>query len=217
MPACYNHLFVGLEEILESHRGWDPGALEVASFLSAKLMAPLFKCETTRLLVEPNRSLTSELLFSEYSQCLTSLEREEVLQRHYFDHRNTVEDVIRKSSKKVLHLSIHTFTPIWNGTTRRVDLGLLFDPARKSEAEFCELYLSKIRQSLAAFCIEFNEPYKGIDDGFTTYLRTMFSDEDYMGIEIEINQKYSGKKEWKMISRSLSDALIKILDTSTLS
>lgn len=217
MPACYNHLFVGLAEILESHRGWDPGALEVASFLSGKLRAPLFKCETTRLLVEPNRSLTSELLFSEYSQRLTSSEREEVLQRHYFDHRNAVEAVISKSSKKVLHLSIHTFTPIWNGTTRRVDLGLLFDPARKSEGEFCEVYRSEIRQRLPSFCIEFNEPYKGIDDGFTTYLRTMFGDEDYIGIEIEINQKYNGKEEWEMISRALSDALIKILDASTLS
>jgi len=212
VPPGFTHLFEGLEEVLNSHRGWDPGALEVAGFLAEKLAAPFFKCEITRLLVEPNRSLTSSFLFSEYAQGLTSAEKEEVLQRYYFQHRNGVEELIRKSLKKILHISIHTFTPVWNETTRQVDVGLLFDPSRRSESEFCNLYYPEIKQRLPSLRVEFNEPYKGIDDGFTTYLRTLFGDVEYLGIEIEINQKYLGSDAWEAISKTLYEALQKCLD-----
>lgn len=120
--------------------------------------------------------------------------------------------LFRNPQKKVLHLSIHTFTPLWNGTMRRVDVGLLFDPARKNESEFCGLFLPELKRRLPSLCIEFNEPYKGTDDGFTTYLRTLFGDDEYLGIEIEINQKYVGKAAWVAISKSLYDALRKFLD-----
>jgi predicted N-formylglutamate amidohydrolase len=43
--------------------------------------------------------------------------------------------MIEASKKPVLHLSIHSFTPIWSGVERKVDIGILFDPDNKSEAE----------------------------------------------------------------------------------
>jgi predicted N-formylglutamate amidohydrolase len=211
VPRGYGHLFEGLEEVLRSHRGWDPGAGDIAEYLAEKLEAPIFKCGITRLLVEPNRSLTSTLLFSEYSQRLTASEREAVLKHYYFQHRDGVEELIKKSPKSVLHLSIHTFSPVWNDTTRQVDVGLLFDPARSRESAFCGRYLPELNQLLPSLRIEFNEPYKGIDDGFTTYLRTLFGDDQYLGIEIEINQKYVGTDEWSAITKSLYEGLRKFL------
>ena len=59
--------------------------------------------------------------------------------------------------------------------------------------------------------IKFNEPYKGTDDGFTTYLRTKFSDDEYLGIEIEVNQKYLGTEQWEMIAMGLKEVLFDIL------
>jgi predicted N-formylglutamate amidohydrolase len=207
VPLNYAHLFHGKEDILQSHRGWDPGAVEVASALSKELLAPFFICETTRLLVEPNRSLHSESLFSEYSQGLTDAEKDHLLQNYYHPHRTTVEELIRNSKDTVLHLSIHTFTPAWDGLERAVDLGLLFDPERKNETKFCEDCRTKLKKSLPAINIEFNEPYKGIDDGFTTYLRTQFGDDKYLGIEIEINQKFVGTDNLKAITGALSESL----------
>ncbi|HEX6891000.1 MAG TPA: N-formylglutamate amidohydrolase, partial [Chryseolinea sp.] len=138
VPLDYAHLFHGREDVLQSHLGWDPGAVEVASVLSNVLSTPLFICETTRLLVEPNRSLHSGSLFSEYSQGLTDTEKAHLLQNYYHPHRTTVEQLIRNSTEhQVLHLSIHTFTPVWEGLERIVDLGLLFDPQRKNERRFC--------------------------------------------------------------------------------
>lgn len=207
VPLNYAHLFQGKEEILQSHRGWDPGAVDVATALSKELSAPFFICETTRLLVEPNRSLHSESLFSEYSQSLTDAEKNHLLENYYHPHRSAVEQLIRNSSDGILHLSIHTFTPVWDGHERIIDLGLLFDPDRSNEARVCEDYRTKIKKSLPALNIEFNAPYKGIDDGFTTYLRTQFDNERYLGIEIEINQKFVGTEKLKAISKALSASL----------
>src|SRR5688572_12823987 len=207
VPLNYAHLFHGKEEILQSHRGWDPGAVDVATALSKELSAPFFICETTRLLIEPNRSLHSESLFSEYSQSLTDAEKNHLLENYYHPHRSAVEQLIRNSSDGILHLSIHTFTPVWDGCERTIDLGLLFDPDRSNEAKVCEDYRTKLKKALPAMNIEFNAPYKGIDDGFTTYLRTQFDNDRYLGIEIEINQKFVGTEKLKVISKALSASL----------
>ena len=207
VPLTFAHLFHGKEEILQSHRGWDPGAVDVATALSKELSAPFFICETTRLLVEPNRSLHSEFLFSEYSQSLTDAEKNHLLENYYHPHRSAVEQLIRNSLDGILHLSIHTFTPVWDGCERTIDLGLLFDPDRSNEAKVCNDYRTKLKKSLPAMNIEFNAPYKGIDDGFTTYLRTQFDNDRYLGIEIEINQKFVGTGKLTIISKALSESL----------
>ena len=207
VPQNYAHLFHGKEEILRSHRGWDPGAIHVAELLSKELSAPFYICETTRLLVEPNRSLHSDSLFSEFSQLLSDEQKDLILQEYYHPYRTAVEEYIRNSSEVILHLSIHTFTPHWNEFERRVDLGLLFDPERANETTFCEGYRDRLQESLPAMNIEFNEPYKGIDDGFTTFLRTQFDNDRYLGIEIEINQKYAGTETLNGIAKELLASL----------
>lgn len=211
VPDCYKDLFSNFKDVLESHRGYDPGALEIARFLAAECSAPLFVCEITRLLIEPNRSINSHELYSTYSQKLFETDHDTILRQYYFPHRNGVEEVISKASKPVLHLSIHTFTPVLDGKARTVDLGILFDPDRKSETKFCKELLDRLEQNLPYLNIKFNEPYEGTDDGFTTYLRTKFNDSDYLGIEIEVNQKYIGTEKWELISVGLKDVLFDLL------
>jgi predicted N-formylglutamate amidohydrolase len=215
VPEHYNHIFSHISDILESHRGYDPGALQIARFLATEYSSPLFICETTRLLVEPNRSLNNSQLYSEYSQKLFETDHDQILQRYYYPHRNGVEEVILKLSKPVVHLSIHTFTPVLDGKERKVDLGLLFDPDRISELDFCGKLMDGLEQILPGLTIEFNEPYKGTDDGFTTYLRTKFADQDYLGIEIEVNQKFLGTEQWELISVGLKEVLFELLYEGT--
>ena len=211
VPENYAHLFHGKEEILRSHLGWDPGAVHVAEFLSKQLSAPFYICGTTRLLVEPNRSLQSDSLFSEFSRLLTEQQKNNLLLEYYHPHRTAVEQHIRGLAGTILHLSIHTFTPIWNDFERRVDLGLLFDPDRRNETIFCEQYRQSLEKALPAMNIEFNEPYKGIDDGFTTYLRKQFDNDRYLGIEIEINQKYAGTETLTGIANALVASLTTLI------
>jgi predicted N-formylglutamate amidohydrolase len=211
VPECYNYIFDEIKDVVESHLGWDPGALEIARFLATECSAPLFSCETTRLLIETNRSLDNHQLYSEYSRRLFETEHEQVLQQFYYPYRNGVEEVISKASKPALHLSIHTFAPVLNGMARSVDIGILFDPERKTEFDFCKKLLDGLEQSLPLLNIRLNEPYKGTDDGFTTYLRTKFNSREYLGIEIEVNQKYIGTEKWEMISMGLKEVLFDIL------
>ena len=211
VPEPYGHIFSGIKDILESHRGYDPGALQIAQFLATEYNAPLFICETTRLLIEPNRSLDSKHLYSEFSEKLYETDHEKILEGYYFPQRNGVEDVISKFAKPVLHLSIHTFTPVLAGETRTVDIGILFDPCRTSESAFCQKFMDRLEKIFPFLVTRFNEPYKGTDDGFTTYLRTKFQDSEYLGIEIEVNQKYVGTDKWELISLGLKDVLSDLL------
>ena len=206
MPAAYQEYFKGAEEVLASHRGWDPGALVIAREVSASLGVPLNATEITRLLVEPNRSLGSPSLFSDFTASLPEREREEILDLYYFPYRNSIESAVANFGQ-AHHISIHTFTQYWDGEERKVDIGLLFDPGRPSEVALCESLLTQLQVRLPAMRIVFNEPYQGIDDGFTTYLRTIFPDERYAGIEVEINQKYNGDQQLAAISGALAGAL----------
>jgi predicted N-formylglutamate amidohydrolase len=206
VPEKYKRLFRDADKVLQSHRGWDPGAFQIAEQIATPLNAPLFKNEVTRLLVEPNRSVGSPSLFSEYSYASSKKEHEEILKHYYFPYRLSVENQVKKFSN-VLHLSVHTFTPVLNGIVRNVDIGLLFDPARKHEVKICEAIRDAMEKTSPFLRVAFNEPYKGIDDGFTTHLRTLFPDRAYMGIEIEVNQKLVEENQLGLVSEALINAV----------
>ena len=52
VPALYAPLFAGHEALLQTHRGWDMGALALARELARAFNAPLFSATTTRLLID---------------------------------------------------------------------------------------------------------------------------------------------------------------------
>jgi len=183
VPESYEGLFSPNE--LASHRGFDIGALSLAQAFKR----PLIQHDVTRLLIDVNRSLHTPTLFS---HIFPPEEAERIVQQYYIPHRNRVLRAVERcfqESEQVLHLSVHSFTPELNGVVRDVDIGLLFDPSRPNEKRFCEK-LSEYLQQNSSLRICDNKPYLGTADGLTTTLRSLFSD-DYMGIEIEVNQKFS--------------------------
>lgn len=211
VPEEYATLFRGKEQILESHRGWDPGSWEVAKYIATSLGVPFFGCFISRLLIETNRSLYHPQLFSEFTSQLDEDEKSKLLDNVYFPYRMEVEDAIKASDKPVLHLSVHSFTPVLFNNVRPVEIGILFDPDRHEELNFCEHWKPTLEQWLPDFRIKMNEPYKGTDDGFTSYLRSQFSDDAYRGVEIEINQKFLGATAWNKIQTALAKSLSSLL------
>ena len=83
IPAAYEHLFRGKEEILYSHKAIDFGALQLAKELAAAVNLPLYYTTTSRLLVEANRSLNNEELFSILTKELPEEEKEDLLNKYY--------------------------------------------------------------------------------------------------------------------------------------
>lgn len=191
VPDHYKFLFEGQTEVLETHRGWDPGAWKLAEYLSGHLHAPLFGCHTTRLLIEANRSPNSTELFSQFSNILPKPDKENLIETLYQPYRNQIQQAIEVSLKPVLHLSIHSFTPVWQNVTRPVDIGILFAPEQPSEKIYADLLKGELIKNLPSLTIRFNEPYKGTDDGITTWLRNYYSNDEYTGIELEVNQKFA--------------------------
>ncbi|MCA9084182.1 MAG: N-formylglutamate amidohydrolase [Planctomycetaceae bacterium] len=217
VPTKWRHLFTSPQAVaaLDSHRGWDPGALTTAKFLSKNLRCPLHFSTTTRLLVELNRSLHHPNLFSEFSRSLPLGDQAQLVERFWQPHRTnvhrTISDLIR-NDKRVLHLSVHSFTPVMDGIERSTDIGLLYDPQRTSERAICSQWKQHLCDLAPEVSVHRNRPYKGISDGFTTALRMQFSDDDYAGIELEMNQRFfqSGRTS---PSRSLTRVVAQTLIT----
>jgi predicted N-formylglutamate amidohydrolase len=189
IPEEYRSLFHGKEDLLNSHRGFDPGALELFNRLKP-LANYSFYSTTSRLVVELNRSLSHPGLFSEFTKSLSNKEKQQLLNEYYFPYRDEIEQLISKEiahGEKVLHISVHTFTPILKGKVRETDVGLLFDPSKALEKDFVRIWKFNLGRFLPALKVRFNYPYLGRADGFTTYLRKKYP-RNYMGIELEVNQ-----------------------------
>ena len=216
IPARYRPLFKHRRKLLESHRGYDPGALALARDLAGAYGAELVYSTTSRLLVELNRSPNHRQILSDVTRALAPAERERLLQQYYWPYRTRVEAQVGCTIARgecVLHISSHSFTPRLNGVERHADIGLLYDPRRMAERAFCSAWKSAIESADPRLRVRRNYPYRGSDDGLTTHLRRLHSGTQYSGIEIEVNQKhpYGNARAWrslrKLLIRTLRQAL----------
>ncbi|STX27798.1 N-formylglutamate amidohydrolase [Legionella beliardensis] len=191
IPPAYNHYFAHHEPLLNSHRGFDIGALDIASYLSNALHSPLICATVSRLLIDCNRSLKHKTCFSEISKACSLEEKNQLIQSYYLPFRQAIEQLIQTSIAKgyqVWHLSIHSFTPILNGISRNTDIGFLYDPKRAAEQRIARHWQYLLKQHDDQLQVRLNYPYRGISDGFTTSLRKKYAAEDYVGLELECKQ-----------------------------
>ncbi len=191
LPDKWKALFKEHTALLASHRGWDPGALGIAKGLSSDFNLPLFACNWSRLLVEANRSLNHPQLFSAITKPLSPEEKKEILQHYYFPYRQKVEaavDQLIRQKPPLLHLAVHSFTPVLDGQVRNVDIGLLYDPKRSLEKTWARDWQKQLKQLLPEYRIRLNNPYRGEADGLPTALRKRYTAEEYAGFELEISQ-----------------------------
>ena len=192
IPESYQNVFAPYETLLNSHRGIDFGALSIAKYLSEHMTLPLITAKTSRLLIDCNRSLSHPTCFSEVSEKLAEKDKKHIINNYYTPYREKVEQLIRdqiKAHGAVIHLSIHSFTPVFDGIERNADIGLLYDPRRPGEKEFSTWWKQALKTQAPKLQVRMNYPYQGTSDGFTTALRDQFSKEQYSGIEVETNQR----------------------------
>lgn len=199
IPAEYASLFKNGEDLLASHRGWDLGALELFKTMHSESTSYSIFSETSRLLVDLNRSLNRRTLFSEFTKKLSKEEKEEILHQFYHPFRNafgkSAQKVIEKGNQ-IFHVSVHSFTPELNGVVRNADIGLLYHPAHGDEKQWAIRWKSELEKEFPDFKIRFNYPYLGKIDGHVANLRKRFG-YNYSGIELEMNNKYGTDKKVK--------------------
>lgn len=211
VPKDFQHLFKDTDEILSSHRGWDPGSFELAQALAKETNSELFSYTFTRLFIELNRSIGHPKLFSEFTRSLSKPERQTIVEKYYRPHRDKVIEAIKQNSsrnRQTIHISVHTFTPVFDEKERNFEIGLLYDPSRTLEKNACQTWKRLLKKNIPGSRIRMNQPYKGTSDGFTTFLRKIFDEKMYLGIELEVNQKLIRNHiEWLLFCSSMAAIL----------
>lgn len=216
VPDAYRHLFYEYDDLLQTHRGWDIGALDLAELLAQDCSATLFSHKVTRLLVDVHRSLYRRTLFSEITKSQDKTVRQAILEAYYYPYRNTLEHAVRSAIEKgcrVVHISQHSFTPVLKGQERHCDVGLLYDPGRRWEKPFAMAWKKLLLQHNPSLRVRYNYPYRGKPDGLPACFRRLFDDEHYIGFELEINQKIplASDSSWPHLMEIISQSLQKTI------
>jgi predicted N-formylglutamate amidohydrolase len=199
--------------LLNSHHGYDPGALRMARSLAAALEAPLVAATTSRLLIDLNRPVSHPRLYSTITRNTSAELRAEIARRYHQPYLAEVECLVRKSvahGRRVIHISSHSFTPELNGSWRQADVGLLYDPGRAGEVELCARWKSELTEYSPQLRIRRNYPYRGKDPGLTALLRARFPADTYVGVELEVNQSivFGARQRWTELCRAVPKTLL---------
>lgn len=210
VPARWRDGFDRAGRILDSHRGYDRGALPLARALARRLDAALCFSTVSRLVVDLNRSEGHPAIFSRFVPRRDSV-RQLILNTCHRPYRRRVHELVDArlaAGELVLHLSVHSFTPRLAGKTRRADIGLLYDPARSPERALCSAWQRELARQ-PGVRVRRNYPYRGTSDGLTTHLRRCYSARAYVGIEIELNQRHAARvARWaELLETTLRTAL----------
>ena len=214
VPRAYAHLFRAAARDLASHRGWDPGALEVARGLARHLRTPLHAVTWSRLLVDANRAPTNRRIWSEFTAGLPAEERERILARYWRPHRRAVETAVRAlvaRGQRVVHVAVHSFTPVLGGEPRDADVGLLYDARRAGEKALCARWQRILLDLDPTLRVRRNYPYRGAADGLPTWLRRRFPVRSYAGVELELGQALLAGRRRAQVAGLLATSLERLL------
>ncbi len=194
--------------LVDTHWACDIGAAAFTRVLAAHAAAPAVLSTFTRLLVDPNRPLDSDTLFRGEAEgraiaLNASVDQAEAARRldgFYWPYHRAASRMVGASRAEVV-LGIHTFTSNYEGNSRSLEVGVLFD----REDELGSRLVDHLRQ--AGFVAAPNEPYSGKEG--LAYSPVLHADEfGKRALEIEARQDLIVDAEF---SRQLADSLSQFL------
>ncbi|GLQ34169.1 N-formylglutamate amidohydrolase [Amylibacter marinus] len=186
IPPQYNDL--GLEPMAQtSHAAWDPGALPVAKHLAKLLDAVLIAGTVSRLVYDCNRPSDAPGAMPAHSEVfeipgnvdISDQERQARTENYYEPFRRAVAQRIAKIDNPII-VTIHSFSPVYHGQTRAVEIGVLYDAdTRLADALMDVVALHSISN------IQRNQPY-GPEDGVTHTLKEHALKNNHLNVMLEI-------------------------------
>lgn len=171
LPASLGSLGLPVDA-LTAHIAWDPGALAVARKLSARFDATLVFQNISRLAYDCNRPpespdampAVSEVFEIPGNRNIEPAERQARVDEIYRPWQRQLRETIaarRAAGRKTAIVTIHTFTPVYKGVPRSVEIGILHDHDTRLADEMLARGGTGSR-----FVVARNEPY-GPKDGVT--------------------------------------------------
>lgn len=186
IPAEYDNL--GLDEAAaSSHVAWDPGALGVTRRLAANLNAVAVTGTTSRLVYDLNRppdahdAMTpkSELFDIPGNVELSDEARAARVANVYKPFRASLADQVKQTHHPVL-VTVHSFTPVYYGRKRDVEIGILND----TDTRLADAML-KVAGNHTSMNVQRNAPY-GPENGVTHTLREHAIPDGHLNVMLEI-------------------------------
>lgn len=202
IPEVFKNLKLG-KKALASHIAWDPGALEVAKLLSERLDGPLVASNISRLVYDCNRPPSVKSAVPEQSEIYdikgnVNLSKDALDERstnYYFPFRNALSECLgshsRRSAETIL-ITIHTFTPVYQGRSRSLKIGILHD----SDSRMADGMLASLGAE-TNMKVERNQPY-GPRDGVTHTLKEHGTKRGIANVMVEIRNDLVAKKEQRL-------------------
>ena len=175
IPSRYEGLGV-TEDVRNSHAAWDPGARAMSLLMSRVLDAPLVASCVSRLVYDCNRPPEAAAAMPETSEIYeipgnrglsqaARTERIDAVYRPFCEAVTNIVDSRQAAGMSTVIVTLHSFTPVYFGAPRAVEIGILHDDdARLADAMLANSHLLPHRR------IERNEPY-GPGDGVTHSLK----------------------------------------------
>lgn len=172
IPAALDGL--GLDEAGRlSHAAWDIGALDLARDLSRRMDAPLVQSCVSRLVYDCNRPpeapdsmpARSERIEVPGNSDLSAADRARRVRDVFEPFSALLSDTIEARPVPPVLITIHSFTPVYMGRDRDVQIGILHD----SDSRLADALLDSAARHTRLRTGR-NDPY-GPDDGVTYTLR----------------------------------------------
>lgn len=215
IPEAYDNL--GLQpDALQSHAAWDPGALAVARGLSARLDAKLVASGVSRLVYDCNRPPTSNDAMPVQSEAikvpgnagLTAEQRLERTNLYYAPFRDQLAKTIAATPNVVI-VTVHSFTPLYHGQARAVEIGILHD----TDTRLADIML-QLAPAHTDADVQRNAPY-GPEHGVTHTLKEHAIKAGHLNVMIEIRNDLIQTTEQQeamadVMANWLSDSLAKL-------
>lgn len=176
-PAPYDTCLGVSESDKSAHIAWDPGALGVARGLAARLNAPLVHTTVSRLIIDCNReedrvdlipslSETTRITGNEDLSTEEKTFRLDLAHRPFHEAIDRVLDMRKTRGLPTAVVSIHSFTPVYKGTARPWEIGLISDRDRR----LADPVLADLR-ARGDLTVGDNEPYAPSDGVYYTIRR----------------------------------------------
>lgn len=212
IPATFEGLGLTMEAC-ESHAAWDPGAFDVAQILAQELNAPLVVSGISRLVYDCNRPpeardampAKSELFDVPGNLDLTQAQRDDRTQDYYVPFCAAVTALMATGIKALI--TVHSFTPIYHGKPRAVELGILHD----TDLRLADAMLKHAPQETSLLTLR-NEPY-GPEHGVTHTLKVHGVENGIANVMLEIRNDLLATPEQR---QEIAHMLIRILRKSLL-
>ena len=198
---------------LERHIAWDIGAVDMTRNVANELGAVAILQNYSRLVIDCNRAPSvsdsiveiSEFMEIPANRALPPVERER-RQKEIFDpyHARIREELDARRDKKIptALVSLHSFTPVFKGERRAVDIGILHNRDRRMANQL--MFLLRRRDDL---CVGDNQPYALCDESDYT-LPVHGEQRGLPHVEIEVRQDLisdaKGQRTWaQLLANSL--------------